>query len=95
MLTPGESLDAAQNLSDLLKAAVEVDLVLYGPCIDSNVTFDGTRDAWPVAIVRLRRAALVSAEQAAAREADEALREGGVEGLERWAEAAKRRDSES
>jgi hypothetical protein len=42
-----------------------------------------------VSILHLRRAEVVAAEQAAAKAADQALREGGIEALEAWSKAAR------
>jgi hypothetical protein len=69
---------------------VRAGLVLKGERIEVDVTDAGRHDRWPVAILRLRRAAVVAAEERAARDAEQALRDGGPEGLEGWAEAPKR-----
>jgi hypothetical protein len=92
MLTPAEHIDLAQGLSERLREAMRAGLILKGKRIDVDVTDARGRQRWPVAILHLRRAADVAAEEQAAREADHALREGGIEGLEAWAaEAARRR----
>jgi hypothetical protein len=67
-LNPAERMDAAESLGDALSAAHEASLVLYGALIDVDVHFSGTRDRWPVGIVRLRRMEAVAKEQAVARE---------------------------
>lgn len=89
MLSPGERLDVARALGVRLLDALRDGLLLRGARIDVDVTHSGARERWPVSILRLRRAEVVAAEQAAAQEADQAMRDGGIEGLEAWAEAAK------
>lgn len=81
MFSPSEQIDAAQNLSEELQEAMRADLILMGARIDVEVMNAGTRERWPVAILRLRRAADVAREKAAARDAEQALREGGAGGL--------------
>lgn len=88
MLSPAERIDAAERLGLVLRDAMHAGLVSFGARIEVDVTDDGRRDRWPVAILRVRRAANVAAEQRAGREAEEALHEGGIAGLESWAAAA-------
>ena len=57
--------------------------------MDVDVTINVEPDRWPVAIVVLRRAVVVAEEQNAAKEAEEALRDGPIDGLEAWAEKAR------
>lgn len=90
MLGPGERIDAAHQLGLLLKAAMQADLLLRGSRIDIDVTQSGQVHKHPLAILRLRRAADIAAEQAAAKEADEAMRAGGIEGLEEWSRAKRK-----
>jgi hypothetical protein len=92
MISPAEQIDAAQRLSEVVRDAMRAGLLLKGKRIEVDVTDAQGRQRWPVAILHLRRAADVGAEQAAAKETEEALREGGIEGLEAWAEAARRRE---
>lgn len=93
MISPSEQIDAVQNLGDRLRDAVQAGLLLTGELIDVDVTDARGRNRWPVAILRLRRAAVIAAEQAASREAEQALRDGGPDGLEAWAQATKRRSA--
>jgi hypothetical protein len=95
MLSPAEHIVMAQNLSERLRDAMQAGLILKGKRIEVDVTDAKGRQRWPVAVLHLRRAADVAAEETAAREADEALREGGIEGLEAWSEAARRRRRDS
>ncbi len=91
MLSPAEHIDLAQGLSERLREAMSAGLILKGKRIDVDVTDPRGRQRWPVAILHLRRAADVAAEEQAARDAEQALAEGGIEGLEAWAHAARRR----
>jgi hypothetical protein len=90
MLSPAEQIEASQGLSQRLLEGIEAGVMLRGERIDVDVAGPGWRDRWPVAILHLRRALVVAAEQAAARDAEQALRDGGIEGLGVWAEAAAR-----
>jgi hypothetical protein len=94
MLSAGERVDAAEHLGDRLRAAMQAGLISYGDRIDVDVLHNGSRDRWPVSIFRVRRAAVVAREQEAAREAEKALRGGGIDGLEAWAEAARARSTD-
>jgi hypothetical protein len=89
MISPAEQIDLAQSLGERLLDALRDGLVLKGARIDVDVTNAGRHERWPVAILRLRRATVVAAEQAAAKAAEEALEDGGIEGLEAWAKAAR------
>jgi hypothetical protein len=62
-------------------------LLLRDARIDVDVTINGEPDRWPVGILVLRKAVVVAKEQKAAQEAEQALRDDGIEGLEAWAEA--------
>ena len=88
MISPAERIDAARDLNECLLRALRDGLLLRGARIDVDVTINGQPDRWPVAILKLRRAVVVAEEQKAAMAAEEALREGGIEGLEAWAKAA-------
>lgn len=90
LLSPAEHIDAEQDLSDQLQEAMRAGLMLMGERIDVDVTSARINERWPVAILRLRRAADMAREQAAVRDAEQALRDGGDEGLAAWAEAARR-----
>jgi hypothetical protein len=89
MLSPGERLDVAKTLGAGLLDALRDGLLLRGARIEAAVTYNGLHDRWPVSILHLRRAEVVAAEQAAAKAADQALREGGIEALEVWSKAAR------
>jgi hypothetical protein len=90
MISPAEQVDAAQNLAEGLRDAMRAGLILKGERIEVDVTDAGRRDRWPVDVLHLRRAAVVAAEQQAAADAEQAFRDGGIEGLEAWSEAARR-----
>lgn len=60
---PAEHIDAARELDDLLKASVEVGLLLYGALLETTVRIGEERNRWPVGYLRLRRAESVAAEQ--------------------------------
>jgi hypothetical protein len=75
-----------RDLSESVLDALRDGLLLRGARIDVDMTIDGEPDRWPVAILVLRKAVVVAKEQKAAKEAEQALRE-GIEGLEAWAEA--------
>ena len=87
MLQPSDHIDAAEQLSERLDEASKAGLLLVGKRITVDATYgdDGPADRWPVAVVRVRRRQDVAAEREAAAEADAALRDGGIEGLEAWA----------
>jgi hypothetical protein len=89
MISPAERIDAARDLSESLLDALRDGLLLRGARIDVDVTINGEPDRWPVAILVLRRAVVVAQEQKAAKEAGDALRDGGIDGLEAWAEEAR------
>jgi hypothetical protein len=61
-------------LSAMLRDAMRAGLVLKGERIEVDVTGAGRRDRRAVAVLRLRRAAAVAAEERAAREGEPALR---------------------
>ncbi len=87
MISPAERIDAARDLSKSLLDALRDGLLLRGARIDVDVTINGEPDCWPVAILVLRKAGVVAKERKAAQEAEQALRNEGIEGLEAWAEA--------
>jgi hypothetical protein len=89
ILGPGERIDVAHHLGQLLAKAMQAGLLLRGTRIDIDVTEFGHRHRRPLAILRLRRAADIAAEEAAAKEAEEAMRAGGIEGLEAWSRAKR------
>jgi len=60
---PSEHIDAARELDDLLKAAVEEGILLYGALLEATVRMGEERHRWPVGYLRLRRAASVAEEQ--------------------------------
>lgn len=65
MLSHGERMQAGEDLGALIVQALEAELILYGALIDVEMTFQGTRDRWPVAVLHLRQARVVAAEQKA------------------------------
>jgi hypothetical protein len=87
MISPAERIDAARDLSESVLNALRGGLLLRGARIDVDVTINGEPDRWPVGILVLRKAVVVAKEQKAAQEAEQALRDDGIEGLEAWAEA--------
>lgn len=87
MISPAERIDAERDLSESVLDALRDGLLLRGARIDVDVTINGEPDRWPVAILVLRKAIVVAKEQKAAKEAEQALRDEGIEGLEAWAEA--------
>lgn len=63
-LEPGGRIEAAEHLSAIWKEALEAHLFLYGDLVHMIVHYgDGGRDRWPVAVLLLRRAANVAADQ--------------------------------
>lgn len=60
MLSPAEHDDLARSLSEYLQEAMKLGLVLMGDRILVDVVGANIRDRWPVAILRLRRAAEVA-----------------------------------
>jgi hypothetical protein len=87
MISPAERIDIGRGLSESVLDALRDGLLLRGVRIDVDMTINGEPDRWPVAILVLRKAAVVAEEQRAAREAEQALRDGGIEALEGWADA--------
>lgn len=65
-LGPAGRTDAEDHLSELLVAAVEAGLLVYGARLETTVRFGDERHRWPVAYLRVRRAGNVAAEQRAA-----------------------------
>lgn len=63
-LGPGERIQAAEDLSEPLREALNAELILFGALLDVDVAFQGTRERWPVAILNLRRMQVVAAERA-------------------------------
>jgi hypothetical protein len=82
MISPAERIDAGRDLNEDVLDALRDGLLLRGARIDVDVTINGEPDRWPVAILVLRKAVVVAKEQKAAKEAEQALREDGIEGLE-------------
>ena len=64
LLGQGERMQAAEDLSEPLRAAIIEGLILYGRLLDVDVDYQGTREQWPIAILHLRRMEVVAAEQA-------------------------------
>jgi hypothetical protein len=64
MLGPDDRVQAAEDLSEPLQEVLKAELVLFGALLDIDVTFQGTRERWPVAILNLRRMQVVTAERA-------------------------------
>lgn len=93
-LSPAEHVDLARGLSERLRAAMEASLLLFGGRVTVDVVGGNMRDRWPVSILHLRRAADVAREQAAAREAEQASRDRGLEELESWAERMRSQQRE-
>jgi len=83
-LRPADRIDAAEQLSEDVREAREAGILVLGKRITVDATYgrDAARDRWPVAVVRLRRLRDVGAEHEAAQEAEAALRDGGIEGLD-------------
>jgi hypothetical protein len=95
MISPAERIDVERDLRESVLDALRDGLLLRGARIDVDMTIDGEPDRWPVAILVLRKAVVVAKEQKAAKEAEQALRDEGIEGLEAWAEAvSSKQDSE-
>lgn len=99
MISPAERIDLEHGLSESLLNALRDGLLLRGARIDVDMTINGEPDRWPVAILVLRKAAVVAQEQKAAKEAEQVLRDEGIEGLEQWAKTVSgeqdRDDSEA
>lgn len=91
MISPAERIDAERDLSESVLDVLRDGLLLRGARIDVDVTINGESDRWPVAILVLRKAVVVAKEQKAAKEAEQALRDEGIEGLEAWAEGGQQR----
>lgn len=62
---PSGHADAAENLAEHIRDALEAGLVLFGKVVDMNVKVAGERDRWPVVILLMRRAEDVAREQKA------------------------------
>jgi hypothetical protein len=89
-LSVREQMEGAEALSTSLLEALQAGLILRGTRLLVDVAYGETRDRWPVAILHRRRAEDVAAEQKASEEAEAALADGGIEGLEEWAKRARR-----